>query len=224
MGERDPLPGVPNHDGSPREPADLFFAPPDPTIGALISASTSVVRVGQDGNGWTSKVERRWWYERWYMWAFVGAFAGHFVGIFSAMLLFDGSGEDFTPWILWTLLWAAIGAVCGVRGMRHYRGGDVTYVGERGLARYQRRGRSIKSEVIAFADVADSGSMAAALGRPTETLTGDFSVFWAGADGRKFVIWGRGTRLNPVPVEYPHHFARAAIAAWQKHGPRRPYR
>jgi len=196
-----PSVGIRNHAGGLLPPDAIFFAPPPPEIGEVLSAHTGL---RGDGSAMSQRVPRRVVS----FFALLGAAFGGFVGY----------GVAHGQWL---------GMLCGmVLGIlliggpifrRERMRNDCTYVGTQGVARFPvgtARHSYPKGQILLFADAA--GLQTAFLGRNMGT---NFNYRWKDARGKTLYMLEGGYFGNKqnTDSEAAFHFARAAEEAWSRY-------
>jgi hypothetical protein len=196
-----PSADVRSHSGGPIPPGTLFFAPPPPEIGRIVSAHSGL---REAGCAVSKPVPRK--------------VIGLFVLFGVAVGGFLGAGFSQGHW-LGILIGAPLGALLiGVPICRRERKrDDCTYVGTHGTARFpvSGRGRSVpKGEIFLFANAVDLQT--ALLGRSAGT---NFNYQWKNEKGKTVYkleggYYGNNKSIDPDAV---FHFAQAAEEAWSQY-------
>ncbi len=198
---------VPNHNGQPNDPEDLFFGEVD-QIGKVQSGNTNFNRL---------RGHKKWSKGRVGL-VFLGfvlgtAVAGLIAGIAGAMNL---NFDSVMP------IAFGLGAVGGMLLFAWLgRPWDVcTLIGEKGLARVKRRAEKTKTDVLVFADVVEMRQRQIKQyvnGVYTGTT---FGYDWLDKDQQyQFRIGGvyREDSKKPIPKANEVHFGAAAEYAWLNH-------
>ncbi len=190
-----PSASVTNHNGDPLPPDRVFFAPPPPEIGEVVSAY-STLPTGKRPMPWLSRMALSGFAGS------AGAAALHFLGVQETVL------QVLCFLALAPLVW-------WLTGFSH----KVSYVGKEGIARLRCQGRPdhvTRTEVFRFDSAAELRT-----GQTRHYTNGvytgtSYNFTWTGPDGRKkFRLNGtyHGEKKPPKPKD-PFHFAEAAEVAW----------
>jgi hypothetical protein len=193
-----PRPGVTNHNGEPLPPDRVFFAPPPPEIGEVVTAYSTLTSRSRP----MSPLSR----------------ALLSVGVGSAVAV----GLSFVPDVdvVFEVLAFVVAAplVWLATGFRH----KATYVGLEGVARLSCQGsldRPAKAEVFRFDEAEELRT-----GQTRQYNNGVYSgtsyhFTWTDAQGRKrYKLSGtyHGEK-KPPKAKDPFHFAKSAERAWSHH-------
>ena len=199
---------VPNHNGQPNEPEDLFFGEVD-QIGKVQSGNTNSNRL-QGHKKWS--------------WGRIGlTFLGFFLGPFVSGLIGTGiAGAMNLNFDTVMPIAIAVGALGGAILFAYWgRPWEIcTFIGEKGLARVKRRGEKTNTDVLVFADAVEMRQRQIKQyvnGVYTGTTYG---YDWLDTDQLKqFRIGGvyREDSKKPIPKANEIHFGAAAEAAWLNH-------
>ncbi len=186
---------APNHDGTPRDPFDVFFAPPDPTIGAVRSASTSLnLRnpLVPPRARLLSKIG--------------GGVIGAIVGLFAGAMTFH-------PIVM--LATGPLGIAAGVWLFVKGRTERCSYVGERGFSEHARRFGRVRSRAARFADVVDCNVAQARVRVNGVDMGTRWSFAFVLAGGKTWTQYPMVSRvIASSHAGHPIHFARRARNAW----------
>ncbi len=203
----------PQHDGTAADPHGLFFAPPDPRVGVLRSAVTSVDARAPNR---LTPTERRDQLTS-------AAFWGFLLAVPSSFIHLQVTGETSVHQVaLHTAAWALV--VTFARKPARV----CTYVGEDGAQRSTSKAGRVHTEVVCFRDVAQL------LVRRTErrvkgVRAAIVATFWF-LDARNHVLLevvtiepDSGTGYVSDGADRPHLFAAAvqkALDAWRRRYPK----
>jgi hypothetical protein len=194
-----------NHDGSPIDSKDVFFADPPPEIGEVLSASTTDAPRAKTGMLVLQTIQ--------------GTAVGIGLSIFGALFGMMAAGGDRNPnWTLWLfgggLLFFAIGAYLGAKFLvPHF----CSYVGTNGLAFYARYGTIVRRKLVPFVATGDLRIKTTRMMLAGRHIGDVWEYRFIGTGGQALLKL-RGPTAGSDKNPGAHvHFLRAAQVAWQAH-------
>jgi hypothetical protein len=199
---------LPEHDGTQRDPRDVFFGFSGDAVGELTSASTSVSPKARQRTDWSIQI--------------IGPLMMG-LGATTFFQRLEPEGSALTPAIVLGVL------VAGVVFALLRPDQTATYVGRAGIASARRWHGLVpaRTRVLRFADATELRKRFTRV-HPRGYYQGTSFVYeWVDRDGRRlFAISGvfpeRDHTLDEVVVprglrrDHPIYFARAAAAAWDQ--------
>jgi len=198
-----------NHDGTPIDPQDVFFAEPPPEIGEVSSASTTLAPRTRKSMIVLQSIQ--------------GTAVGIGLAIFGALFGMIAAGGDRNPnWKIWIAFGALLGFAGGAYlGAKFLVPHFCSYVGTDGLAFFARYGTIVRRKLVPFVATGDLRIKITRMHLAGKHIGDVLELQFVGKGGGTLLKL-RGPTAGAEKNPGAHvHFLRAAQLAWQAHQAKR---